>query len=212
MFPATSYAALFGQAKIRRCAAAALIAIVGCSTGPARIHPPEIDADDAGEQAVALYDQDGDEMLSTAELEKCPAILGRIDRYDADQDGQVSASEIAGRIKQLREMRVALMPLGVTVTFNGRPLADAHVEFIPESFLGEAVLPAAGTTDRYGTVKPAIDAEKLPDDLADIRGVHLGLYQVKITHPEKQLGEQVLGTEVDHTDNWQGLRFDLKSN
>lgn len=187
-----------------------LVAIVGCSQGPARIQPPEIDADNAGDKAVAQYDQDDDGLLSTAELERCPAILTRIDRYDVDQDGQVSASEIADRIEQLREMRVALMPLGVTVTLNGRPLADAHVEFIPESFLGEAVLPAAGTTDRNGTVKPAIAVEKLPEDLADIRGVHLGLYQVRITHPKKKLGEQLLGTEVDHTDNWQGLRFDLK--
>jgi len=174
------------------------------------VAPPSIDADESGAQAMAQYDRDNDGLLSKDELENCPAILHRIERYDFDQDGQVSAAEIAKRVGELQKSKVALMPLGVKVTFNGRPLAGAEVRLIPETFLGEAVQSASGTTDKYGMTTPAIAADKLPADLADIRGVHLGLYQVEISHPKKKLGVQRLGTEIDHTDQWNGLRFDLK--
>ncbi|MEO2032734.1 MAG: hypothetical protein ABGZ35_11680 [Planctomycetaceae bacterium] len=189
----------------------ALLICCGCSGGPSRVVPPGIDADDAGEQAVAQYDQDGDGLLSKTELTSCPGILNRIDRYDADQDEHVSADEIAQRIEMWQATKMALMPLGVKVTLNGKPLASAELKFIPESFLGDAVKPATGTTDRYGTATPAIAAEELPADLADIQGMHLGLYQVQITHPKKKLPATPVGIEIDHTDQWNGIRIDLKS-
>ena len=186
-----------------------MLACCGCSGGPSRVVPPGIDADLAGQQAVAQYDQDGDDLLSKEELASCPGILNRLEQIDTDQDDHVSADEIAQRIGMWQESKVALMPLGVRVTLNGKPLAGADVKFIPEAFLGDAVKPAAGQTDAYGMVSPAIASDQLPEDLSDIRGVHLGLYQVEITHSKQKLPDTRLGTEVNHRDQWNGIRFKL---
>ena len=42
------------------------------------------------------------------------------------------------------------MVFTVSVTHNGRPLADATVRLVPESFLGSEFQTASGKTDRTG--------------------------------------------------------------
>jgi hypothetical protein len=211
MYKSATYRSGATKRALRAAVGIAAVFVMGCSSGPSRVSPPSIDADDAGEKAVAQYDQDDDGLLSKQELEHCPAILLRMERFDADQDNSVSAAEIAERIRKWQKIRVALLPLGVRITLNGRPLSGAEVRLIPEEFLGDSIQPASGTTDATGMCTPAISADKLPEDLTDFRGVHLGLYQVEVTHPTKKLGDQRLGTEIDHTDQWNGIRFDLKS-
>ena len=188
-----------------------MLVCCGCFGGPSRLVPPSVDPDLAGQQAVAQYDHDGDDLLSKKELASCPGILNRMEQFDTDQDEHVSADEIAQRIHSWRESKVALMPLSVRVTLNGKPLAGADVKLVPESFLGDAVKPAAGRTDAHGMATPAIASEELPDDLADVEGVHLGIYQVEVSHPKKKLPRKRLGTEVNHLDQWNGIRFDLSS-
>jgi hypothetical protein len=175
------------------------------------VGPPSIDPDDAGQQALAAYDRDADGLLSKEELANCPGILGRIVEFDKDKDDHVSADEIAQRIDMWQTTQVGLMSLSCRVTLDGQPLAGADVKLIPEEFLGGAVQPASGTTDNYGVAYPAIAADKLPADLQDVKGVHLGIYKVEISHPNKQLPDPDLGAEVVHRDQWNGIQFELKS-
>ena len=194
----------------RRAIAIVLLLFAGCSGRPARVGPPSIDPDHAGQQALAEYDRDADDQLSKDELAGCPGILGRIAEFDQDNDDHVSADEIAERIGTWQTTQVGLMSLRCRVTLNGQPLAGAEVKLIPEKFLGPAVQPAAGTTDTYGEVYPAIAEDQLPTDLQGVKGVHLGIYKVKITHPTRKLPDSDLGTEVVHRDQWNGIHLELK--
>jgi hypothetical protein len=168
-------------------AAALLVAgglLVGCGSGPPKLHPPDLDPDAAAQQAMALYDKDSDGNLSAEELQACPGILVSLKNYDADEDGQVSQAEIAGRLQKFVERRVALARLSVTVRLDKRPLAGATVRFVPEPYLGDDIKAATGITRQRGSATMAVDANDLPENQKNIRGIHYGTYRVEITHPE----------------------------
>ena len=180
----------------------------------ARIHPLKISPRQAGATAIAEYDQDGDGLLSTAELEACPGILARLTAYDTDSDGSVAAEEIAARIVHWQSTRAGVLNMSCSVSWAGKPLAGATVSLQPEAFLGDAVKPATGTTDRFGATQLAIPIDQLPDDQQNPSGAHLGIYKVRITHPQRKLPakyntESMLGREIDHADQWNGIKFDL---
>lgn len=191
----------------------ALLASFGCSGKPGRLHPPEI-PDDAGQQAVSKYDANGNGAIDGEELAKVPALQATLKRVDKNNDGQVSADEINERIESWRRSKTALMRYVVTVTRNGRPLEGAVVTFTPESFLGNAVKPAKGTTTGSGSANLEISRD--PDE----RGVQLGYYRIEVTKADASGNEQLparfntetkLGTEICRDDpNADKLAIDLK--
>lgn len=192
---------------------------IGCSGRPTRINPPGISAGDAGDQAIRDYDRDGDGQLSNGELAKCPGILAALEHFDTNSDGSVSGTEITKRIEQWQETGVGIMSFVCTVRLDGRPLQGAQIKLIPESFLGEAVKPALGTSDQGGVVAVSISEEDLPKHLRGrrIKGVHCGVYKIQVTHdgspiPARYNKDTELGHEIAaDVRKPQHVVFDLKS-
>jgi hypothetical protein len=174
-----------------------LLTVCGCG-GLSPVKPPDVDADEAAGAAILEYDSNGDGQLSAEELKKLPAI--KLKDVDSDNNGQLSADELAARLRQWTEGRAGILSFHGVVTLDGSPLSDAEVMLDPEPFLGDAVKPAQGTT-RSGDVIVKIDPELLPLDQRTLRGVHPGLYKVRITHPSIKIParyntETILGQEI----------------
>jgi hypothetical protein len=171
--------------------------VCGCG-GLSTIKPPDVNADEAAAAAIEAYDDNGDGFLSEAELKDLPALT--MQSADKDSDGQVSADEIAVRIRLWSEGETGLMTFYCNVTLDGRTLEGAEVKLDPEPFLGEAVKPASGITRSDGGILK-IDPELLPEDQRMMRGVQPGLYKVRITHPSAKIParfntETTLGQEI----------------
>jgi hypothetical protein len=160
-----------------------VVGLSGCNRGPAAIPVPNIDPATASLQAIELYDKDGNGQLSPAELAACPGMLGHLGIYDTDKSGSVSQQEIEQRISQLRQSRTGLTSLRIRVRLNGKPLAHAKVKLVPETYLGEEVKAASGTTNGRGSATMDIKDEDLSATEKGLIGVHYGTYKIEVTHP-----------------------------
>lgn len=147
---------------------------LGCSGAQSRLAQPGIDSR-AATAAIERYDSDGDGMIGGEELAKVPSFKAAMKRIDKDGDGKVSAAELEDRLAVWLNSQLALTRVVAVVRQNGRPLADAEVTFVPESFLGSEVKSAKGITDASGTAYVKIS------DHPDERGVHLGFYRVEVS-------------------------------
>jgi hypothetical protein len=200
--------------------AAALLA--GCwNSGPSRVQPPDIDAGDAADAALELYDKDGDGAIAGAELDAVPGVKAAMETIDGNKDGKATADEIAARIEKWQEFRAGVMAISCTVMLDGRPLAGAEITFEPESFLGEDVRTGVGETSPSGGAMPTIPKDQRPQ--ADMPpGLQMGLYRVRVskktdgveTIPAKYNAETTLGQQVSPDDPaiaGQRMRFELTS-
>ena len=159
--------------------------VAGCSSAPSAIKPVDVDPSDASAKAMAEYDKDQDGALADQELAAVPGIAKYKSLYDKDGDGKVSQAEIAARLQLWADQGLGFRPLNVVVTVDGRPLADASLEFVPESYLGPNVKRATGVTDDSGMANLAVAVEDMPAELAKlpIDGVMGGTFKVRVTHP-----------------------------
>lgn len=164
-----------------------MIAVMGCSQGPSRIVPPHIDPDQAAEAAIAAYDLDHDSAINEQEAASCPGVKIQFKAYDRDDNGLITVTEFADRIRALREHRVGLSRLQCQVQLDGRPLAKATVVLDPEAYLGEEIKAATGTTNGQGVALMSIAAEELSSGQQGLKAVHYGTYKVRITHPHIEL-------------------------
>jgi hypothetical protein len=110
--------------------------------------------------------------------------------------GYVTADAIANRIKQWQASHIGRMRIICIVLRNGKPLAGARVEFVPERFLGDNVRIALGETNDDGVA--TMKSGSLQDGLI---GVAPGFYRVEITKPGTEIPSKyntatVLGIEV----------------
>lgn len=196
-------------------------AFAGCGGESLWIEPPEISAKGSAEEAMKLYDTDGDGQLNASELEAAPGLRAAIKTLDTDGDAQVSQIEITDRILAWQKYKAGLTSIMCDVTLNGQPLEGATVTFIPESFLGDDIKTASGVTTRHGAVSPTIPKENRPTPEAP-SGLQFGLYRVQIsklkngkeTIPAKYNTETILGQQVATDDPaiaGRNLRFVLKS-
>lgn len=186
----------------------AFIATIGaCHYGPTTVKQPSINASQAGQLAMEMYDKNGDGKVAGDELEAAPALKAALPRLDINADGGVSADEVAARVNAWKAMQTALTGGRCHVTLDGQPLADAQVVFEPESFLGENIKIAAGKTNVNGDASPSVAPKDLPDAKLP-SGVHFGLYKVRITKtiagketiPARYNTDTVLGQEVSYDD------------
>ena len=188
---------------------------LGCNGRPARVSPPPLDPQQAGQQAIDLYDADGSGALSQDECSKCPAIASLVKKYDSNGDGQITADEITAQLKAWTETTVGLTGASFTLRLNGRPLEGATVELVPEPFLRSAIKPASGTSSQNGRVSPSLAAEELPEGIQG--AMHYGLYKIKVTHPQLEIPPQyntetTLGIEVPpHFDHYNPPVINLKT-
>jgi hypothetical protein len=175
----------------------ALLTLVGCSSSLSPVPIPEISGN-AAEAAIKACDSNGDQSLSDDELKQSPGLRSAIARLDVDKNKKITAEEINARIQAWRSARVGMTACTVVVRQNGQPVENAVVKFIPESFLGEEIKPAQGTTNRRGMAPM-----KMSEDL-DVAGAHLGFYRVEIskivdgkeTIPARYNSESELGVEL----------------
>lgn len=191
-----------------------LLIMTGCSRGPERVEMPSFDPEASAEAALKTYDRDSDGLLTKDELANCPGILSAFGSFDSNKDEMVSGEEIADRIRVYIDRGAGLKMVGCKVFLDGRPLAGATVELIPDEFLGEVVEKASGTSRSGGFVPLTIPPENLPVDLAGVQGVRLGVYRVQISHPGKKLPDRYvsgndLGVEIGPSSSM--LFFRLKS-
>jgi hypothetical protein len=183
----------------------------GCASRD--VPAPEISAEDAGWQALARYDRNGDGWLDAKELKHCPALQRSLTAFDKNRDGRLTAEEIAERIATYRAAHVGLMGFTCRLTLDGQPLEGATVTFVPEPFLGPAVQPATGVSDARGTAC-------LRTAGAEVPGVACGLFRIEVsrknasgqeTLPARYNTRTVLGLEVAPDAPEQGvLRLPLK--
>lgn len=167
------------------CLVTVLLASGGCSGGPPRTLPPEIDADAAAQQAIAMYDTNGDGAISGKELDKCPGIKDALEHYDIKHDGKVTAAAIAARIRKWQESKMGITATKVRVLLDGQPLEGATVTFEPEPFLGPHVATSSGQTAKNGAALMTIAADPQNPQSQRKLGVQCGLYKVRIS---KQVG------------------------
>jgi hypothetical protein len=191
-------------------AAALMLFAGGCGSLTSReIKAPNVNAQSAAAEAIRLYDKDADGQLNDSELAACPAINSA--KYDTNKDGRVSGDEIAQRLQQIYAAGIGVMEVHCSVARGGRPLEGATVRFVPEPFLGDAILPASGTTDSRGATTPSVSGDQLPGNLRNVSVMQAGLYRVEIEHPSlTAANKKPLGFEVDPTSReGNAARFNL---
>jgi len=164
----------------------ALLAGWGCPSGPPpRVEAPSIDADAAGEAAVKQYGKDG--RIAGEDLDKAPSLKASLKQIDLNNDGVITAEEIAARIKVWQERKTgrSMVNCRVTRKVGGKqqPLEGATVTFEPEKFLGSEMKPATGRTDKNGVAHMTAP----PVSPSDPEGVPPGFYLVRITKEGDQI-------------------------
>jgi EF hand len=198
-----------------------LATTVSCNRGPATIKQPTINASSAGKLAMEQYDKDGDGKVAGAELDRAPGLKAALKNLDTNGDGGVSADEVTARVNAWKVMETGTTFVQCRVTLDGQALGGAKVTFEPESFLGDAIKTALGTTTMYGDANMAIRPEdrQSPNDPG---GVHLGLYKVRVSKiengkevvPARYNTDTILGQEVSYDDpgvKARNMQFALKS-
>jgi hypothetical protein len=155
--------------------AAALAYGSGCgSRHPARLVAPAIAPEQAATAILARADGNGDGSIDGKEAARLPAIAAVIPDLDTDGDKRLSREELARWLDDVRRARVAINPIGLMLTHQGKPLANARVRLVPDDALGPGVQQAEGTTDAGGLARPMIAGGQYP-------GVNCGLYKIEIT-------------------------------
>ena len=148
--------------------------------------------------ALAEYDTNHDGYLDAKELERCPSLKASLASIDQDGDHRLSADELTERIRIYTEAQVAMKRINCRVLLDGHPLQGATVTYVPEKFMGSAIRPASGVSDKTGEVTPKVEGQKLP-------GVQPGFYRVQVSKKSGSGQETIaarynenttLGTEV----------------
>lgn len=152
-----------------------LAAFVGChSRQPARLVASSFSAEQAVTAILARADVNADGGIDAGEASRVPALKQATADLDGDGDKRLSREELLRWLEEIKQSRVAINPLGLTVIHRGKPLGDALVRLVPEDLLGSGVLPATGNTDASGLVRPAIAGSRFA-------GVNCGLYRIEIS-------------------------------
>jgi hypothetical protein len=186
----------------------ACLLLTGCGGGASRVHPVKIDSASASSQAMELYDKDGDGAIAGGELDAVPGIKKYISHYDRDGDKRVTREEIAARLDDWSNQKLALLGAPLFIRLDGQPLGGATATLVPEPYLGPNVKPATGITMDSGYVMLSHADADLPKSSngRPIPGVFAGTYKLEITHPSRNIPAKyntatVLGEEVAYDIN-----------
>lgn len=155
--------------------AAGLIVAGGCGQSrPKRIVPPPMDPAAVTAAIMKTADANGDGSLDRKELARVPGLVAAVAVLDADKSGGLSAGEISGWLEEVKASRVAITSFAASVMQGGKPLENATVKLVPESFMGGGSTAAEGTTDATGGALVSIPGSPYP-------GVNCGVYRVEIS-------------------------------
>lgn len=158
--------------------------LIGCSGRPGRIATPGIDAADAAQEAMQLYDANSDGQIDQSELAASPPLLNALPAYDKDKNGSLSEAELVAGMQSWSQRGIGAMSLPFVVRLDGRPLSGAQVALTPAPFMAGAVQAAGGTADSLGAGSLEIAAADRPAGFPqNLPVMQPGLYLVQITHP-----------------------------
>lgn len=182
-----------GSIKFPVLAVVGLVVLAGCSGRPSAVDAVNIDPSAAAAKAIADNDKDSDGKLSVAELRSIPGMLKWKQLYDANSDGFVASEEIAGRLAKWQADKVGFRTLSANVMLDGRPVPNVQVVLTPEAYLGDAIKPAAGTTNERGFANLTVAPDDLPEAIKSrgikVSGVYPGTYKIAVSLPQKKLPE-----------------------
>jgi len=163
----------------------------GCLGSPSAVDAPDFDAESAAEEALALYDADGNGSLDESELAKSAALARLLEAVDImgqpvdkNRDQALDAAEIAARVEIYVENGTGRSMKSALVTRNGSPVADAEVTFEPEPFMSDVIEPAYGVTDAQGNAFMSIKD-------ADPPGVTFGFFRIRVSKKDSS-GQETL--------------------
>ncbi len=154
-----------------------LVVIVGCSNEPTPAPRFQIDPQKAAQEAMKLYDANGDGTLDKKELSASPPLLELLENLKTRPGGHpdsLTAADIATRFEEWVKAPANLFTISPTVYLDGAPLAGATVTYDPEPFLGSSYHPHQGKTDVHG-------GAGLEPEVKGFPGIYVGLYRVRIS-------------------------------
>jgi hypothetical protein len=157
--------------------------IFGCSGRPSRVAAPTVNAADAAQSAMELYDRNTDGILDSEELLASPPLVNAMSAYDTDHNGALSKAELVSGIESWSRRGVGATAVPFSVRLDGKPLKGAEIKLTPAPFLNGAVAPAAGTSDESGAGSLQITGDRPANVPANLPLIQPGLYLVEITHP-----------------------------
>jgi len=200
---------------------ALVVAVSGCGGGPSAIPLPNFDPTGSAEEAMTMYDADGDGYVTESELENAPGLKAALKTLDTDKDGKVSEEEVAERVRTWERSEIGMMMFNSIFFLDGKPLSNAQIVFDPDEFLGGVVQQAVGVTNLGGNTRMKVPKENRPTPETP-PGMQAGAYKVRVskivggkeTIPAKYNTETILGQEVS-MDDWRisnkRVIFKLKS-
>ena len=150
----------------------AIVTFLGCADRS--LPTKDYDSQAIAAAVLASYDADDDGKLDEDELLKCLPLQSALDRIDANEDGAVDASEIAGRINAYAAMSQYIVA-EVFVRQGGRPAANALVTLTLTEFMQSNSTKFTATTSAAGNGMPQSSPEGL-------LGFPPGFYDVEVVH------------------------------
>jgi len=146
----------------------------GCGAS-AKVSVPRFSPQDASNRALEEFDANKDGVLDLVELAHCPPLKSCLKAADKDQDGLLSASEIADRLAfYVDTNKSGPTSIGLTVMLDGVARVGATVTLVPEKFLGPEFKTSSGVCDEVGQVYLYVEG-------GEVAGVFCGLYRVQIS-------------------------------
>lgn len=190
---------------------------MGCSRGPRAIERVDVDLDATAQRAIAQLDSNSDGKIDEKEVRAAPGLAEAFARADKDDNQSLSAQEIGDYMNVIVDGSPAIFALEFELSYRGRPLDQATVTLVPESFQGDQFKPASGVSDADGFADVTMAAEDLPFEGSPF-GVRPGLYRIQITSnkqniPTKYNSNTELGIELSlsaPTLRSSRIRLDLK--
>ncbi len=164
-----------------------LVAIAGCSDGPKPPPRAQIDPQQAAQEAMKLYDKNGDGVLDAKELKASPPLTELLLNLKArvpDHPDSLTAADIAGRMEEWAKAPAIVLPAMAMVYLDGERLEGATVTFDPEPFLGPSFHSHQGQTNVAGIAQLDPELKDFPS------AIYVGLYRVRIS--KKVNGKETL--------------------
>jgi hypothetical protein len=180
--------------------AIAVAGAAGCSDQAATLSFKHTPAADLAAAIMNAVDANADGKLVADELASHPGLAAGAERIDQDDDQVLTNDELLKRLEAFAS-GPAMIPMTVTVTQKGRPVAGASVSLKPEKFLGSGAQAFKGTTDGSGSCEPDGEVSPLP-------GVPVGYYEVHINQQKAGI-DQVFGCEIANDASGDRLEFRL---
>jgi predicted small lipoprotein YifL len=163
----------------------------GCGSGPAAIPPVDVNIDHVVQQLLVDYDADQNGGLSASELASQPAIADCLSQCRRDSGQEITRDQLTKRLNSIFNRQSALVSATCVVRRNGQPLTSAEVKFIPLPVLQDVLPTGTGVTDSFGAAMISPAPGELPDEAPNVPGLMPpGLYLVEVTHPTAKIPEK----------------------